>query len=304
MANFFPRWTNTVPLKIVVALAFVGAGVSMGVAYYFTPKYTRVGYQPAQPVNFNHKLHVGQVGLDCRYCHSYVETTAHSNVPTNQTCYNCHGPGKGQIKLDSPELELVRTAPTTDMSIPWIQIHKTPDYVYFNHSAHVNRGVSCQNCHGQVNEMPVVYHDQPQSMGWCLECHRNTEDKLRPLDQITNLNYKPSDLDRKEFYAKLLAGGAKGPEILELIEGNGAKNMRNERPGNGTPAVSTDNRVDRIAGREPQADGADAGNLTADALAEYAQKKFGNQVTQSEVGRQLKAHWQIHAPETCGACHR
>lgn len=198
MANIFPRGSNLLPLKIVLcALVFVPA-VSIGMWYYFTPKYTRVGYQPAQPVPFPHDVHVAQLGMDCRYCHSFVETAAHSNIPTTQVCMNCHN----SVQKDNPKLAPLRESWATGQPVSWVQVHKTPDYVYFNHAAHVNRGVSCVSCHGRVDKMPVVYHAEPHSMKWCLDCHRNPETALRPLDQITNLNWKPEQLDAQAFIAK------------------------------------------------------------------------------------------------------
>jgi hypothetical protein len=188
MANIFPRGSNYLPIKILVCLLVLGGAVTAGISYYFTNKYTNVGYQPVQPVPFPHDVHVKQVGMDCRYCHSFVEVAAHSNVPTTQVCMNCHQ----QIQKDSPKLQAVRDSWKTGQPIEWVQVHKTPDYVYFNHSAHVNRGVSCVSCHGKVNEMPVVYHSQPLSMAWCLDCHRHPENALRPLDQITNLDWVPT----------------------------------------------------------------------------------------------------------------
>jgi hypothetical protein len=187
MANIFPRSSNLLPFKILLCLLVLGGAVSVGMNYYFTPKYTRVGYQPTQPVPFSHKIHAGQLGMDCRYCHSFVETAAHSNIPNTQTCMNCHS----QIQKDNPKLASVRESWQTGRPISWIQIHKTPDYVYFNHAAHVNRGVSCVSCHGDVTEMEVVYHHEPHSMAWCLDCHRQPEKALRPVDQVTNLNWKP-----------------------------------------------------------------------------------------------------------------
>lgn len=188
MANIFPRSSNLLPLKIVLCALVLGGAVTAGMTYYFTPKYTRVGYQPVQPVPFSHKIHAGELGMDCRYCHSFVEVAAHSNVPTTQVCMNCHT----QVQKDNPKLAAVRDSWATGRPIEWIQIHKTPDYVYFNHAAHVNRGVSCVECHGKVNEMEVVYHAKSLSMEFCLDCHRATEKALRPLDQITNLNYEPT----------------------------------------------------------------------------------------------------------------
>ncbi len=198
MANIFPRGANWVPLKLTIMSTFVGAFVVAGVWYYFTPKYTRVGYEPVQPVPFPHNVHVAQLGMDCRYCHSFVEVAAHSNVPTTQVCMNCHS----QVQKDNPKLQPVRDSWETGKPIEWVQIHKTPDYVYFNHSVHVNRGVSCVSCHDKVNEMAVVYHAKPHSMKWCLECHRAPENALRPVDQVTNLNWDPSQEDPKAFIAK------------------------------------------------------------------------------------------------------
>jgi hypothetical protein len=198
MANIFPRGSNLIPIKIVLCLLVLGPAVSAAMWYYFTPKYTRVGYQPAQPVDFPHDIHVAQLGMDCRYCHSFVEVAAHSNVPTTQVCMNCHN----QVQKDNPKLAPLRKSWATGEPVEWVQVHKTPDYVYFNHSVHVNRGVSCVSCHGKVNEMPVVYHHEPQSMAWCLDCHRDPKNHLRPLDQITNLNWKPAEQDVASFIAK------------------------------------------------------------------------------------------------------
>ena len=178
MGNFFPRWTNWLPLQIIIAVVFLVGGITAAVAYWFTPKYTKVGYEPTQPVAFSHKQHAGEIGLDCRYCHSFVEVSGQANVPTNQTCLNCHGPDKGQIKKDSEKLAIVRAADKNDSPIQWVKVHKAPDFVYFNHSVHLNRGISCVDCHGRIDKMEVVRHAEPHSMGWCLDCHRNPEKKL------------------------------------------------------------------------------------------------------------------------------
>lgn len=186
MANFFPRSSNWIALKIFVIVLVLGNAVTAGVWYYFTPKYTRQGYQPIQPIPFPHDIHVKQLGMDCRYCHSFVEVAAHSNVPNTQVCMNCHS----QVQKDNPKLQPLRDSWKTGQPIQWVQIHKTPGFAYFNHSVHVNRGISCISCHGSVNVMPVVYHQQPQSMSWCLECHRAPEEYLRPESEVFNLDYK------------------------------------------------------------------------------------------------------------------
>ncbi|MGF1580232.1 MAG: cytochrome c3 family protein [Gemmataceae bacterium] len=189
MPTIFSPKIDKIFWQVVVSLGLAGA-LWIGVAYYyFTPEYTRVGYAPEQPVPFSHKLHAGQLGMDCRYCHTNVEKSPHANVPATQTCMNCHL----HIKKNSPLLAPVRESWKTGKSIRWKRIHKLPDYAYFNHAVHVNRGVSCVSCHGKINEMKVVYHAKPLSMGWCLDCHRNPEQYIRPVDQVTNLDWEPPE---------------------------------------------------------------------------------------------------------------
>jgi formate-dependent nitrite reductase cytochrome c552 subunit len=146
-----------------------GTAVTGGVTYYFTPKYTRVGYQPIQPVAFPHSVHVKQLGLDCRYCHNAVEKSWYSNIPATSVCMNCHN----QVLKDDPRLAVVRDSAATGKPIEWVQIHKMPDYVYFNHSVHVNRGVSCVECHGQINTWTRSITPSRLSMSYCLDCHRD-----------------------------------------------------------------------------------------------------------------------------------
>jgi hypothetical protein len=189
MSDIFPKWTNRLPLYAGIGAVLIGSAVTAGVWYYFTPKYTRVGYQPVQPVAFSHTIHAGQLNIDCRYCHNGVEKSWYSNIPAATTCMNCHN----QVLKDDPRLALVRESAATGKQIPWVQIHKLPDYVYFNHSVHVNRGVSCVHCHGQVNKMDEVYHSKPLSMGFCLDCHRNPAPNLRPPEKVTDLNWTPEN---------------------------------------------------------------------------------------------------------------
>jgi hypothetical protein len=191
MSDFFPKWTNQLPRNIIIGALLVGTAVTAGVTYYFTPKYTRVGYEPIQPVAFPHSVHVAQLGLDCRYCHNGVEKSWYSNIPATSVCLNCHN----QVLKDDDRLAMVRDSAATGKPIPWVQIHKLPDYAYFNHSVHVNRGVSCVECHGQINHMDEVYHAKPLSMSFCLDCHRDPVMHIRPLDKITDLDWKAADED-------------------------------------------------------------------------------------------------------------
>ena len=184
MSDIFPKWTNKLPGLVIAGALLVGTSVTAGVWYYFTPKYTRVGYQPKQPVAFSHAIHADQLGMDCRYCHNGVEQSWYSNIPSAGTCMNCHN----QVLKDDPKLALVRESAATGKAIPWVQIHKTPDYVYFNHSVHVNRGVSCVKCHGEINKMDEVRHAKPLSMAFCLECHRNPESQIRDPKDVYNLS--------------------------------------------------------------------------------------------------------------------
>jgi hypothetical protein len=174
---------------LIVGGGLMATAVTAGVWYYFTPKYFRVGYQPVQPVAFSHKTHAGQLGIDCRYCHSAVEKSWFSNIPSASTCMNCHS----QVLKDDPRLALVRESAATGKPIPWVQVHRVPDFVYFNHSVHVTRGISCVECHGRIDQMDEVYHAKPLSMSFCLDCHRDPGSKLRPLDKVTDLAWKWSD---------------------------------------------------------------------------------------------------------------
>jgi hypothetical protein len=186
---FSPRFDS------VLRQTVVGAGLAVltavGLFYYYAlPSYTRVGYQPEQPVPFSHAQHVGQLGLDCRYCHTHVTESPHASVPPTATCMNCHS----LIKTNSPLLSQVRESWASGQPVSWKRVHKLPDYAYFNHAVHVARGVGCVSCHGQINEMPVVFHDKELSMGWCLNCHRAPENHLRPVGEVVNMTWKPSDV--------------------------------------------------------------------------------------------------------------
>ena len=185
----FPKWTWI--LRPGIAAAAVGGLLyaTLVVALGFSPRATDVGYAPEQPVPYSHALHVGQLGIDCRYCHNTVEIAAHAAVPPTQTCMNCHS----MIRKTSEKLIPVFSSYATGMPVEWIRVHDLPDYVYFNHAAHVRRGVGCVSCHGRVDTMEVVYQAEMLSMGWCLDCHRSPERHLRPVEFVTELDWVPQE---------------------------------------------------------------------------------------------------------------
>lgn len=195
----FPRWTNYLRDLTGVLVAGGGLYATVVIWFGFSPLTTDVGYAPIQPVPYSHALHAGDLGIDCRYCHSTVEQTGHASVPPTATCMNCH---KG-IRVTSPKLQPLREAHAAGLPLKWVKVHDLPDYVYFNHSAHVTRGVSCVECHGRVDRMEVVTQEQPLSMGWCLECHRDPAPRLREPALVTKLDWQPSE-DRRALGERLM----------------------------------------------------------------------------------------------------
>lgn len=195
----FPFWANrlTRALLVLIPLGVIYAGVILMAAV--DPKTTALGYAPEQPVPFSHKLHAGKLQMDCRYCHTTVETAAHAAIPPTQTCINCHSPADvdGNVELTavhagSPKLAEVWRSWAEDTPIRWKRVHDLPDFVNFNHSAHVARGVACVSCHGRIDQMEVVTQVATLSMASCLECHRNPEPHLRPPDAVTDMTWVPA----------------------------------------------------------------------------------------------------------------
>ena len=191
MPAIFPRSLDSHVRQAGIGVAVAVGLVAVGWYYYALPSYTRVGYQPEQPVPFSHQLHAGNLGMDCAYCHQSVYESPHASVPNTRVCMNCHNPKMANVKGASPLLAPVRASYDTGKPVEWKRVHKLPEYAYFNHAVHVNKGVSCVSCHGQVNEMKVVRHDQLLTMGWCLKCHNAPQESLRPVGEVTNLTWKP-----------------------------------------------------------------------------------------------------------------
>jgi len=184
----FPRWTNTVSrLSVVIMLAVPAVAIGGLLILVRSPYGTKQNRQIVQPIQFDHRHHVGDEGIDCRYCHYTVEKSPNAGIPATQVCMSCHA----QVWNKSPLLSLVREAYFKDRPIPWNSVHNLPDFVYFNHSIHVNKGVGCASCHGRVDQMPSVEQVSPLTMSWCLDCHRDPQKNLRPVEYMTSMTWKP-----------------------------------------------------------------------------------------------------------------
>jgi hypothetical protein len=188
MSQIFHPSTNTFSKVSIFGALFAVAALGWGVTLINRSSYvTRAGVARDQPVPFSHRHHAGELGIDCRYCHSAVERGPIAGIPPTKTCMNCHS----QIWVDSPMLEPVRASFRTDKSIEWIKVHDLPDFVYFNHSIHVRQGIGCVSCHGRVDQMNLMWQESSLQMEWCLDCHRHPEQNVRPRDQVFNMNWQP-----------------------------------------------------------------------------------------------------------------
>jgi hypothetical protein len=181
MSQIFHHSTNTLSKVSIFGALFLVAG-ALGVAVQLSrsPWVTQAGVAREQPVPFSHQHHVGGMGIDCRYCHTSVERSAVAGIPPTKTCMSCHS----QVWSDSSTLEPVRESFRSGTSIQWTKVNDLPDFVYFNHSAHVNKGVGCTTCHGRVDRMPLMMQQASLLMEWCLECHRAPEKFVRPKEHV------------------------------------------------------------------------------------------------------------------------
>ena len=200
MSALFPPWTNTAAkLSLIIGVGALVTFVGGAMLWVRSPMFTGLHQQVEQPIEFDHRHHVADDAIDCRYCHDSVEKSPSAGIPPTSLCLNCHS----QIWNKSPLLAPVRASFFTDRPIPWRRVHNLPDFVYFNHSIHVNKGVGCVTCHGRIDKMPAVMQNANLTMGWCLDCHRAPEKNLRPLEFITSMTWQPPA--DAEAYGKSLA---------------------------------------------------------------------------------------------------
>jgi hypothetical protein len=190
MAQIFHRSTNTISrVSLFGGVAVVLVLVATLAAINRSSYVTEAGVARSQPVQFSHKHHVSDDGIDCRYCHTSVEESSFAGIPSTKICMNCHT----QIWPESPILEPVRESFRTGKSLQWTRVHNLPGFAYFDHSIHVHKGVGCVTCHGRVDQMPLMWRENTLYMEWCLECHRNPERFVRPRDQVFNMDWQPPD---------------------------------------------------------------------------------------------------------------
>jgi hypothetical protein len=196
MPQIFHHSTNTLARVTIFGSVFILAAAVWALAEVNRSSWNTGAFvNREQPVQFSHKHHVGDDGIDCRYCHTTVEKAASAGIPPTKTCMNCHT----QIWADSPYLEPVRKSWQSGQPIKWTRVHDLPDYVYFNHSIHVNKGVGCSTCHGQVDNMALTYQYSSLQMEWCLSCHRNPERFVRPKDKVFDMSWRQENKSGQEI---------------------------------------------------------------------------------------------------------
>jgi len=201
MPQIFHRSFNTLSRLSIFGSAFAALGLLMlGYMVIGSPYQTNVGVVREQPVQFSHEHHVRGLGIDCRYCHTSVETSAVAGVPPTYTCMSCHS----QIWSDSPMLQPVRDSLKLNKPLVWARVHDLPDFVYFHHGIHVQKGIGCVSCHGRIDLMPLTWKDQSMTMGWCLECHRHPEEHIRPREEVFNMEWTPPGGDQLTQGRKLV----------------------------------------------------------------------------------------------------
>jgi hypothetical protein len=290
MAQVFDRSSNALARfsLVLTGVIVIALGVTLN-ELQRSPWVTRQGQRPDQPIPFSHKHHVQGLGLQCQYCHTQVEKAAYAGIPPTKTCINCHA----QIWTNAQLLEPVRQSWATGDSIQWIRVHDLPDYVYFNHEIHVNKGIGCASCHGRVDEMPLMYMQNSLQMEWCLNCHRNPAVNLRPTSEIYNMAWAGPSNDKPVWCTSTVKGGSSEPSPT-------AQNVSctTTDPSGKGPEVA-------MMQLNTQANGptvSDVPPLGITMPASY--EKFTSQM---DLGKYLTTQYHIRTPDqlsSCETCHR
>ncbi len=292
MAQIFDRSSNALARMslVLTGLIVIALGVTLD-QLQRSPWVTRQGQRADQPIPFSHKHHVEGLGLQCQYCHTTVETSSYAGIPPTRTCMNCHA----QIWTNAQLLEPVRQSWYTGQSIPWIKVHDLPDFVYFNHSIHVNKGIGCETCHGRVDEMPLMYEQNTLQMEWCLNCHRNPAKNLRPTSQIYNMAWESPSDDHPVW----CAATENRPDVPTAQSVSCM--TRNPSTTQGTA------RAEMAALQLPAAAVSGVADDVVPAAAPAALPQYREFTSQDELGHFLLDHYKIRTPKdltSCETCHR
>jgi hypothetical protein len=292
MAQVFDRSSNALARASLVlsGLIVIALGVTLN-SLQRSPWVTRQGQRPDQPVPFSHKHHVEGLGLQCQYCHVSVEKSSYAGIPPTKTCMNCHS----QIWTNAQLLQPVRQSWATGASIQWIKVHDLPDFVYFNHEIHVNKGIGCASCHGRVDEMPLMYEQNSLQMEWCLNCHRNPSVNLRPTSEIYNMAWAGPSTDKPVWCAPT---GASGPTAQQL-------GCVTKDPTNSNPMLA---QVDVQSGTHLQPHPTTGeGQTVSDAPVVAMPVNYVKFTSQAELGHYLQKQYHIRTANelsSCEVCHR
>jgi hypothetical protein len=286
MAQIFDRSSNALARMslVLTGLIVIALGVTLN-ELQRSPWVTRQGQRPDQPVPFSHKHHVTGLGLQCQYCHTTVEKSSYAGIPPTKTCINCHA----QIWTNAMLLEPIRRSWATNQSVTWTKVHDLPDFVYFSHEIHVNKGLGCSSCHGRVDQMPLMYMQNTLQMEWCLDCHRKPAKNIRPTSQIYNMAWeKPSD-ERPVWCS--VSEGQMGTPTAQSVNC-----VTKDPTGAGAQVASLQYPLSIVKGL--------AGDLQAALPVAASYKKFTDQ---DELGHFLVENYKIRTPReltSCEVCHR
>jgi hypothetical protein len=287
MAQIFDRSSNALARAslVLTGLIVIAVGVTLD-QLQRSPWVTRQGQRPEQPVPFSHKHHVQGLGLQCQYCHTTVEKSSYAGIPPTKTCINCHA----QIWTNAQLLQPVRDSWTSNRSVVWTKVHDLPDFAYFSHEIHVNKGLGCSTCHGRVDQMPLMYAQNTLQMEWCLNCHRNPAKNLRPTSQIYNMAWESPAEERPVWCS--VADEKIGLPTAQSVNcvtkdpaGAGPEVAALELPKSGLHGAATDVAAAQLP-----------------AAVHY--QKF---TSQDELGHFLLQHYKIRTPKelsSCEVCHR
>ena len=290
MAQIFDRSSNALARMSLVlsGLIVIALGVTLD-QLQRSPWVTRQGQRPDQPVPFSHKHHVQGLGLQCQYCHTTVEKSSYAGIPPTKTCINCHA----QIWTNAQLLEPIRHSWATNQSVQWTKVHDLPDFAYFNHSIHVNKGIGCASCHGRVDQMPLMYMQNTLQMEWCLDCHRNPAKNLRPTSQIYNMAWEAPNEDHPVWCSVNDKAGAATAQQVDCVT---------KDPSGAGPQMAALQEGSPTSSPEAKAPTGDVKSSMVPLPANY--EKF---TSQDQLGHFLLKRYKIRTPyelTSCEVCHR